>query len=121
MMIVRSFYVSKRKEGKDHPTPDIPLPLVGSQAPFTQHVLDYIELLDQDDRLFKFSRARGWAIIRHMTGQWPHWFRAQSSCYHVNLIQSTIAEAKQRGVENLATFTHYYRGDWKYYWDELKI
>ncbi|MFH0850416.1 MAG: hypothetical protein V1924_05695 [Candidatus Bathyarchaeota archaeon] len=59
MMIVRPFYASKRKEGKDHPTPDIPLPLVGSQAPFTKHVLDYIELLDQDDRLFKFSRTRG--------------------------------------------------------------
>jgi hypothetical protein len=79
MMIVRSFYVSKRKTGKDHPTPDILLPLVGSRSPFTQHVLDYIELLGQDDNLLRFSHARGWAIIRHMTGEWPHWFRAQNS------------------------------------------
>ena len=106
--------------GKDHPTPDIPFPMVGSQAPFTQQVLDYIELLDQDDRLFKCSRARGWAIIRHITGQWPNWFRTQSLSYHVNLIRSTIAVAKHRGVENPATLTHYYRGDRKLYRDELK-
>lgn len=127
-MIVQAFWVSKRKEGKTHPTPDIPLPLVGRLAPYTKLVLDYIELLDSEDRLFKFSRARGWAIIRHITndpsnknpGWFCHWFRAQSLSYQVNLIRSTIAVAKQRGVENPKTLMNYYRGDWKLYKDELK-
>ena len=42
-----------------------------------------------------------------------------SLSYHVNLIRSTIAVAKQRGVENPATLAHYYRDDWKLYRDEL--
>lgn len=128
-MIIQAFYVSKRKEGKDHPILDIPLPLAGKLKPFTMHVLDYVKLLKKpDEPLFKFSRARAWAIIRTMTagpdtegkGWFCHWFRAQSLSYHVNLIRSTVAVASQRGVENPATLMKYYRGDWKQYKDELK-
>jgi len=128
ILLLRSFYVSKRKKGKPHPFPTIPLPRVGVQGQLTRYVEDYLELLEPDEQLFKFSRARAWAIIRHITkkpgavgpGYWCHWFRAQSLSYHVNLIRSTIAVAKQRGVENPATLAHYYTGDWELFKDELK-
>jgi len=128
ILLLRSFYVSKRKEGHDHPTPTIPLPRVGAMAQLTRHVENYLELLGPEDKLFKFSRARAWAIIRHITkkpgasspGVWCHWFRAQSLSYQVNLIRSTIAVAKQRGIENPATLAHYYTGDWELFKDELK-
>jgi len=127
-ILIRSFYVSKRKAGKSHPTPTIPLPRVGAMGPLTRFVEDYLELLDPEEKLFKFSRARAWAIIRYITkkpngsakGYWCHWFRAQSLSYQVNLIRSTIAVAKQRGVENPATLAHYYTGDWELFRDELK-
>lgn len=127
-LLVRSFYVSKRKVRKPHPTPTIPLPRVGALGPLTRFVEDYLELLESDDKLFRFSRARAWAIIRHITrrpddpnpGYWCHWFRAQSLSYQVNLIRSTVAVAKQRGVENPATLAHYYTGDWELFREELK-
>ena len=128
ILLLRSFYVSKRKQGHDHPSLDIPLPRVGASSPLTANVEAYLEMLGSEDKLFKFSRARAWAIIRHITkrpgasspGMWCHWFRAQSLSHQVNLIRSTIAVAKQRGVANPATLAHYYTGDWKLFKDELK-
>lgn len=128
ILLLRSFYVSKRKKGKPHPTPTIPLPRVGSMGQLTRFVEDYLEMLEPGEKLFKFSRARAWAIIRHITkkpgavgpGYWCHWFRAQSLSYQVNLIRSTIAVAKQRGVENPATLAIYYTGSWELFKDEIK-
>lgn len=128
ILLLSSFYVSKRKAGKSHPTPTIPLPRVGALGPLTGFVEDYLELLGPEDKLFRFSRARAWAIIRHITklpgakqpGMWCHWFRAQSLSYQVNLLRSTIAVAKQRGVENPGTLAHYYTGDWELFREELK-
>jgi hypothetical protein len=128
ILLLRSFYVSKRQEGQDNPTPNIPLPRVGASSPLTRNVESYLEMLGSEDKLFKFSRARAWAIIRHITkrpgasspGYWCHWFRAQSLSHQVNLIRSTIAVAKQRGVANPATLAHYYTGDWKLFKDEIK-
>ena len=45
--------------------------------------------------------------------------RAQSLSYQVNLLRSTVAVAKQRGIENPATLAHYYRGDWRQFKEEL--
>jgi hypothetical protein len=53
-------------------------------------------------------------------GWFCHWFRAQSLSYQVNLIRSTVAVARQRGVENPVILMKYYRGDWKLFKDELK-
>jgi len=119
-MVLRGFYVSKRKEGRPHPILDIPLPLVGSLAPLTQLVVGYLELLPQGERLFNFGRSRALAIVKHLTGRFCHWFRAQSLSYQVNLLRSTVAVAQQRGVENPSTLAHYYRGNWRQFRAELK-
>lgn len=98
--------------------------------PFIRLMREYLSLISPEDKLFKFSRHRAWAIIRHITkdpdpenknpGWFNHWFRAQSLSYQVQLIRSTISVATQRGVENPATLKHYDQGDWRQYKDELK-
>lgn len=127
-LVCHNFWVSKRKAGVEHPTPDIPLPRVGRLAPFTEIVEAYLAFIDDEERLFKFSRARAFQITRHITsdpenqqpGKWNHWFRAQSLSYQVNLLRSTILVASDRGVKNPQTLAHYYTGQWKEHKEEMK-
>jgi len=112
ILICHEFWVSKRKKGKRHPLLDLPLPRVGTFAPFTALVEDYLKYLKRNAKLFTFGEHRAWVIINYITGQWCHWFRAQSLSYQVNLIGSALRVARQRGVENPTTIAHYYRGQW---------
>jgi len=120
ILLIHGFYVSKRKEGKPHPILDIPLPRVGNLGHLTRLVEDYLELLEPEDKLFKFGRSRGLAIVKYKTGKFCHYFRAQSLSYFVNLLRSTVAVAQQRGVENPQTLAHYYHGNWRQFKNELK-
>lgn len=43
-------------------------------------LLSYLETLSPDDILFPFSRQWAHKIVRDLSGQWPHWFRAQRAC-----------------------------------------
>ena len=120
ILLIDQFWVSKRKKGKIHPTPDIPLPRVGTFAPFTALVEEYLDLLEPDEILFTFTTSRAWSIVKHKTGLWCHWFRTQSLSYQVNLLRSATAVARQRGIENPRTIMHYYRGEWEQFKEELK-
>ena len=112
--------VERHIPASEHPEPDIPLPRVGQLAPLTKLVEDYLEYLDQDEQLFTFGESRAWTIVNYITGKWNHWFRAQSLSFQVNLLRSTIAVAKQRGISNPSTIEHYYVSDWKQFKDEFK-
>ena len=113
-----------------HPIIDIPLPKTGNKlAPFTKLIQAYLDLLEDGERLFKIGTSRAWDIINTITGggqgqreegYWNHWFRSQSLSYQINLLRSETAVAKQRGIENTRTLSHYYRGQWKQFKDELK-
>lgn len=130
ILILSQFWVSKRKEGTRHPTPDMPLYRVGPMAPFTALVEKYLSILDKkDDKLFKFGTSRAWDIINYITGGgqgnrenglWCQWFRAQSLSYNINLLRSATIVAKQKGIDNPSTIAHYYRGDWVATKDEMK-
>jgi len=52
------------------------LPLTGERAPLTDLVLRYLRLLQEDEKLFKFTRVRAWQIINCILGVPPHWLRA---------------------------------------------
>lgn len=107
---------------KKHPILDLPLPRVGTFAPFTALVEEYLEILKPHEKLFEFKESRAWVIINHITGGydekgelvglWNHWFRGASLSYWVNKLGSATRVAKQRGIENPKTIEHYYRGDW---------
>lgn len=51
-------------------------------VPFGWLIVEYLERFKPEDRLFKFSRYRGWQIVNYVTGMWPHWFRAQSEHFY---------------------------------------
>jgi len=126
-LICSSFWVSKRKKGKQHPVKDIPLPREGAWAPFTRTVEEYISQLGPNEKLFKIGTVRAYAIIQHITklpaseekGYWCHWFRSQSLSYQVNLLRSTQLVASDRGIESPQTLSHYYVGDWKGHKEEM--
>ncbi|MCK4474537.1 hypothetical protein KAU30_01735 [Candidatus Bathyarchaeota archaeon] len=130
ILILKDFWISKRKKGKTHPLLDLPLPRVGTLAPFTELVEKYLTCLKKKDKLFSFGESRAWVITNYITGgyddegnligKWNHWFRAQSLSYQVNLLGSALRVAKQRGVKNPTTIAHYYRGEWIVDKDQLK-
>jgi len=112
ILILKDFFVSKRKKGKKNPILDLPLPRLGYLASFTELVEDYLRYLSPKKKLFKFGTSRGYVITNYITGKWNHYFRAQSLSFQVNLIGSAMRVAKQRGIANATTISHYYRGEW---------
>jgi hypothetical protein len=57
------------------------LPKVGKRSPLTELVLDYTQLLEKDEKLFKFGRKRAWQIVIALTGEPCHWLRAYGENY----------------------------------------
>jgi hypothetical protein len=81
----------------------------------------YLIIFDKDQKLFSFGKSRAWVIVNYITGgykdgkpvgKWNHWFRAQSLSYLINLQNSMLRVAEQRGIENPNTIKSYYRGQW---------
>lgn len=119
--------IEKKVLPGEHPSPNIPMPRVGTLAPFTKIVEEYLATLKPTQQLFGFGKSRAGAIINCITklpgenhGFFCHWFRAQSLTYQINLLRSTIIVAKDRGVENSETLKHYYAGEWREHAKELK-
>ena len=117
-ILVKDFQISKRKEktlkAEGIPRIDFGLPRSGSFSPFTNMVLKWIELSPYvTKKLFPgIGRITAWRRIEHLTGKWPHWFRAQRLSYLMNLIKSETIVAKMLGIKNPGTITHYYKGEW---------
>jgi integrase len=122
-IVIKDFEIHKRKkktiQRKGVPKIDFPLPKSGSLGQFTSLVLEYYKDC-KDERLFSFNTRRAWQIVNHMTGLWCHYFRSQRISYMINQIRSSDATAKIMGIENPQTISHYYKGTWREYEDELK-
>ena len=69
-------------------------------VPFTKLVVEYLNMISADAKLFPFGRrwAWEWEIIRQCTGKFPHWFRAQSEMIYGNLLKDSVKLAKFVGV-----------------------
>ena len=104
-----------------NPIIEIPLPRVGVLGQYTEKIEEYLELLHQDQVLFPFTTSRAWSIIRYKTDEFPHWLREQSLNYMVNTIRGgPFAVKKLRGIEDIRTLMHYYRGDQESATEDLK-
>lgn len=57
------------------------LPLKGERAPLTKLVMDYLELLGPEDRLFSFGNSRALQITHAILGIPNHWLRAYGEDY----------------------------------------
>lgn len=55
---------------------ELPLPLKGDLSKFTNEIQKYLKELRNDEELFKFKRVRGFQIIKHVTSEFPHYFRS---------------------------------------------
>ena len=78
-IIVRSIKLSKpRKKGtpRKHQFRDEGwLPLLGSRAPLSQLIVDYLQIM-RSEKLFRFGRVRAWQIVTALVGDTCHWLRA---------------------------------------------
>ncbi len=121
-IIIRDFEISKRKartlSREGIPKIDVALPRDGSLLNFTEIVMAYYRM--SDEKLFKFGRKRAWAIVNYMTGKWCHYFRSQRISDIINRIRSSDATSKILGIKNPQTISHYYKGTWEEYREELQ-
>jgi integrase len=84
-LVVDSIKLSKpRKKGKPRRhefRSEAWLPLKGERAPLTRLVMDYLELLGPEDKLFSFGNSRALQITHAILGIPNHWLRAYGEDY----------------------------------------
>ena len=125
-IILKRMYISKRTKktisrfgAKVTRRINIRLPLFGRLSPFTLLVMDYLDLINDDDKLFDFSVRRSHQIVKHVTGKWVHWFRAMSENYYGQIFMDAVKLAKFMGVTNVQSVMAYIPFDEKAYEKDL--
>lgn len=90
--------------------------------PFTDLVLTYLELLNEDQVLFPFGERRHHQTIYKVTGQWVHWLRAMGeNWYGHNVFRNDpLSLAKFIGVVNVQSVMPYTGFDKEGYIKRLK-
>lgn len=82
--------------------------------PFALIVYDHLQQVeDQYSRLFEFDTTRGWQIVKHCTGMFPNWFRAQCEMIMGSLLKDSVKLAKYIGVLRPAQVAHYIGYDYR--------
>lgn len=123
MILVKRLRTRKGKPVKHTTAPirdEVPLPLTGPLARFTNLVTEYLDLLDEKEKLFKFKRRRAWQIVKFTTGKWCHWFRSQSESYYGKYVfTSAFALRDFVGVSDIESLGPYVKTQWKDYEDRL--
>jgi len=71
--------------------------------------MDYLELLEDEDRLFPFRPARAWQIITTLTGYPPHYFRAFGEDYLYDSWDKDPVEVSSYVMVDIRTFVEYIR------------
>lgn len=123
MLLVKRARLRMGKPVKHRTAPirdEVPLPLHGPLAKFTEFVTEYLDLLGEKEKLFKFGRHRAWQIVKCVTGQWCHWFRSQSESYYGKYVfTSAFALRDFVGVSDIESLGPYVKTQWKDYEDKL--
>jgi integrase len=102
---------------------EFPIPRSGRLQPFTELVEAYLDLMEEyhirDERLFPFSRVRAWQIVEHITGKWPHWFRAQAERMYGKKLGDIFKLKDFVNVVNISTLAKYIKKEWEESREEL--
>lgn len=87
--------------------------------PFAWLLYEYLAIYNpKRGKIFDIEATRAYQIIRHVTGKWPHWFRAQAEHFYGHwLLADTIKLAKFVKVQDPKQVKHYIGYSWK---DQLK-
>lgn len=87
---------------------EIPLPLKGGLTLFTDPIRKYLDLLNDEDELFKFKTKRTWQIVNHITGEFPHYLRDMGLKMWLRLFDMDIVRLQDFSghsrIENLAKY-----------------
>lgn len=141
-LIIRNLQLVKRKKlsKKGHGLKgpkfriEVPLPRRGPLTPFTAEIESYIlKLPNPEAYLFPkasqyngdldysqpMNRRRAWAIVKYVTGQWPHFFRSQGETYYAKVFRSAWALKDFMGLTDTKTLDRYVKTDWRDYEPQL--
>lgn len=130
LLICKGMYIGKRKKKTierhgPHVTKRPPLawplkeglfedPRYNELIPFALIVYDHLQQLeDEYSRLFEFDTTRGWQIVKHCTGMFPNWFRAQCEMVMGGLLKDSVKLAKYIGVIRPSQVAHYIDYDYR--------
>ena len=116
-IIITNMIVVKRKKRQRRAPPiraEVPLPKEGPLARFTALVMEYLEVLPEDAKLFRFKRRRAWQIVRHVTGKWCHYFRSQGESWY-GKIYDVFGLKEFVKVTSIETLGDYVQASWRQY------
>lgn len=114
VILIRNFQVLKTYQIRD----EWPLPKRGQLAPFTDLIIEFLPLITTN--LFNFGRVRGYQICAHITGKWPHWFRAQGEAYWMTFVKDPFRLATGLKLKDPKTLMEYIPFEWRDFERELK-
>lgn len=82
--------------------------------PFGWLILEYLAVCAPNEgKLFRFEATRAWQIIKVVTGQHPHWFRAQAENFYGHfIITDSIKLAKFLKIRDPKSVVDYIGYDW---------
>lgn len=117
-LMLRRVPVVKRRdvaEISDYPLRnEIPLPLKGGLTVFTKPIVEYLEKLKPEEELFKFRRARGYYIVNHITGEFPHYLREMGLKMWLRLFEKDLVRLQEfSGHATLENLARYLRSTWE--------
>lgn len=93
---------------------EIPLPLKGGLTLFTDPIVNYLELLEDEEELFKFKTKRAWQIVNHITGEFPHYLRDMGLKMWLRLFDMDIVRLQHfSGHKNIENLARYLQSTWK--------
>jgi len=123
-LMLRKIPVVKRRYVKtidDYPFRDeIPFPLKGSLKIFTEPIMDYLELLDDKEELFKFGTKRAFQIVNYVTGEFPHYLRDMGLKMWLRRFGKDLVQLQQfSGHRYLRNLARYLRGNWRDYEENI--
>ena len=88
-------------------------------VPFSWLVLEYLlKCAPKEGKLFPYQDCRAWQIIKHCTGMFPNWFRAQADrFYGWYITRDSVKHSKFVGRVHAESSMPYIRYTWS---DDLK-
>ena len=88
-------------------------------VPFSWLILEYLQkYAPKEGKLFLFQDCRAWQIIKHCTGMFPNWFRAQADrFYGWYITRDSVKHSKFVGRVHAESSMPYIRYTWS---DDLK-
>jgi len=92
---------------------EIPFPLKGGLTIFTDPIVQYLDLLEDEEELFKFGTKRAWQIVNHITGEFPHYLRDMGLKMWLRLFDKDIVRLQNfSGHKRISNLAKYLQSTW---------